>query len=745
MLAAGEPLGKRYVVARAPEDNRAGTLLDLVDHGAAVIHAQILAESPMQPTVMAALRPVLSAVPASAALLRPREIVFTRESIPLSLFDRSGLAPLRDRVKELAVARGPLDTVTTLLGWVATIARELGRVHTAQVSHGAVTARVMLCNATGPVESCVLSGFGIGPLAAQGDTAKVLTPRQDLVDLIASLQELFVVGGVAPEGSLAAKWMLLRHSSQHGEHPALSSGAALAETLTEYIKLATEPEAARPTGRMATLAPPRQNAARVDPAQPSGGGAPSARDTASERSSTRPAPRTPLTATRPVPSARPAPAARSRVPVVAGVVAAVALLGGGAAFVLTRREPGDEPSRGGTSTRVRTRPAPGSRCAGEPAQPDGVRATARVGEYLATCSPDGGRMMLTARVGTRLVARARAPQRGQAWADAPAPDAPSVVELGDLLAQPQADWVAWRNGIGAPIGLARIDAHGALPVPVQLPGWDNVPLRGVYLLHVSDRAVYVATNAVYEAGAIAVLLEVALTPSPRPRVVSWFLGPGTVDAVIPGDHATVLFHTHSHGAGAVTQHALTAVTVDLAAVSSTRAPADPTSSMGGHLADAVFTRSAAQTLEGPVLVAAPRGARGAAGEATFLVTVGAVRTPESCASSTRCVGPGAVSTVAFAGAAAPTLTAVAADAQGEDLLPGVGGALDALVLSEAPTAASVHKLVRVASPTGVTTLTAQGSPRARLLSCGDAPWMVYDVERPSALITALPLDCLQSH
>ena len=50
----------------------------------------------------------------------------------------------------------------------------------------------------------------------------------------------------------------------------------------------------------------------------------------------------------------------------------------GAAFVLTHREPDENPSQPGASTRVRTRPAPASRCAGEPAQPDGVRATISV-------------------------------------------------------------------------------------------------------------------------------------------------------------------------------------------------------------------------------------------------------------------------------------------------------------------------------------------------------------------------------
>ncbi len=132
-----------------------------------------------------------------------------------------------------------------------------------------------------------LSGFGIDAFARGNNPENAPSKRADLVALLNALQELFSVGGLSPEGGAAAKWLLLRTSAQHGEHPALASGASLSTALNEMAALRPDDGPPRVV-RAPTLAPPTRSTAGSAAVERPFGLAQTRRGRAQDRSSRSP-------------------------------------------------------------------------------------------------------------------------------------------------------------------------------------------------------------------------------------------------------------------------------------------------------------------------------------------------------------------------------------------------------------------------------------------------------------------------
>jgi len=98
LIAVGDPLGKRFTVSRAPDEERTGALFEVIDRDAAVVTAQLLGVTPSATEHLADLRPVLGAVPSNSSLLRPREITVNRASLPVAIFPVASLVPVGERL-----------------------------------------------------------------------------------------------------------------------------------------------------------------------------------------------------------------------------------------------------------------------------------------------------------------------------------------------------------------------------------------------------------------------------------------------------------------------------------------------------------------------------------------------------------------------------------------------------------------------------------------------------------------------
>ncbi|MEZ4408021.1 MAG: hypothetical protein R3A52_16330 [Polyangiales bacterium] len=759
MITVGEPLGKRYVVSKAPEDSRAGALFEVIDRGAAAVIAQLLADGPVAPEMVGAVGPELLKVPPNGALVRPRELTLTRARVPVAIIDKPGLVPVRDRVAELVTALGAAPAAATLFRWFAAMALDLGRVHEAGVTHGAISLRLVIANAYGPLSGCQLSGFGVGGILRRLDPSLTHTPRQDLVALLNALQEVFATAGVQPEGSAAAKWMLLRHSAQHGEHPALASGESLSKTLEEFAGLATEePErASRPSTvppprdpRRATMAPPpRAGGAAQRPERsgsmrpPSGGERATTTGRTTERRPTQQGGK----------AAPPPPPKPSRAPLIVGALVVIGAGAAAVAFAYRQRKRPQDPAPMG-SVRLR---APGGaplRCpreAGEAIQT--VAGGGAVGEFDAVCGRDD-KIVVAWRAGTGLAAASRASTRGAALERYTPTAVQGAVELGPLLVQPDGVWAAWRNGVGAPLGFARVDTRSAIPRPVALAGWDDVPLQGVWPLKVTPSVAWAVMNVVSEGGSHAVLVEAAMgAGGNRPPAITWYLGPGAVRATIPGDTSTLLFHQRvapAVGSGPA-RHALNVLRVNLGSVGALRPPPQATSVRGANLPDAITRRSPTMYLDGEELSAVPRGVAAPDNYQSFAVTIGQRTLPDACPAPGRCVSPGVVWVVAFPDQGDGVPVPAARNALAEDLMRGDDGTVRVLTYSPAPsaTATATRRLVTVPNPLAPPTgegaaVRGTGLPRARLLSCGPEPWVFVDDGAESPHIAAAPLECLSA-
>lgn len=717
MLTVGESLGKRFVVSRAPDRTLAGAILELTEQGSGPVLAQVLADGPVEPAVIPRIRPALAAIPASRVLLRAKEIVFTHESVPLALYDRNGLVPISSRLPDLVAQQGPRRIVSWLIQCVAMIARDLSRVHDADAAHGAISPDLILCQGAGPVDMAILSGFGIGPIRVNGDPSKRTSPRQDLVDLTTALAELFKRASVSPEGGLAAKWMVLRHSSMHGEHPALASGTIFAEALLDLARMPVGDDVAPArAARPASVAPPKGAAPSKAP-PPSAAPVPDVGDVAPARKRMSPG---------------------TKVAAGLGVVAVLGL--GYVAFRLNRDLFFNTPHANHRARRAQA----GARCPGEQIEHlEGLNSEQPVQQFEAVCASGGGRMVVVARSGTNLLVSGRTATRGQRWIPLPTPPGARAVELGNLYARPDAEWVAWRNSVGSPLALSRFDGHEAHNVDVQLPGWEGQRLQGVHLLQVSDRAAFVATTLVGEANSLAMLLEVALVASDRPRVIAWLLGAGSVDAAIPAERPSVLVH-----ARAGSRHILTSVTIDVAQLSTQLAPASPLAPAGTPMPEGMLRRSTELSIDAAALAFTPLGATAVDGALGYAATSGDLGTGVDCAStSAGCVTPGAVVAAVFPAIGSPTAVPVTTSAWAEDIQMQDSGGFFVMAAATAGGAVTRHQVFDMPSSTAMpsprpVSLGASGGHDARLLGCGAEAWMLSSTANGAgAVVTGIPMGC----
>lgn len=753
MIEAGEPLGTRYVVVRPVAEPHPGVLFEVVDRAGQQLFGQLLHDVAVAPAVAQEVRAALVGMPALASLLKPRDVALTPQALPVAILERpGGVAPIGPRLGGVVEALGKRETTLWLLRQFASIAADLAQVHQAGGVHGAITATSVVCAAEGDVGMPQLTGFGVNAFARGNDPQKAPTRRADLVDLLGAMQSLFTGSGLAPEGGAAAKWSILCASAKHGEHPALASGTSLASAFNEMASLKPDDGAPppRPSMRAATLVGPRSSAP-----PPSASGAPP-RGSAPNRSSTiPPGPRNThpsRTGLRTAPRSEEPPAvptpSKWRVSlkvVIPALVVIAAAVAGAVWYVL---QIGQDVGTGRlTARRQPPASAPTAACEGEShAQAQGIPEF-RGAEFEAVCMPAPDRLALVARKGTEVILTTRAVQRGQRFGEAQTV-ARGVVELGAALARDGVLWVAWRNGVGDPFGVGRVEGERVATVSVPIAGWDSIPLRGAMLLDVNARVAWLVTNIASQTeGAHVILLQVTFGPS-APDVVAWRLGDGVAESVIPGANPAVLLRQRTQE-GAVVHQAFVDVSLNLAAIGQLRRPADPTAVTGAALPEAAAVRSTAQVLDGAVTGVVRHGVE-VGGAHAWLVARGGVRPVDSCDAPERCHSAGPVVVLAFSRGEAPAVTPIIPSGWATELYA-VDGGLRALT-----TAANVagvelpfHTAVTLATPR-----TAPGaervnvatfrSPRVRVVACGREAWSVFDAAQPSPALSALPTACVQA-
>lgn len=745
MIEAGEPIGTRYVVVNTVTEPRAGVIFEVADHGGMQFHGQLLCATPVAPAVAAGVRQALVSLPALPTVLKPRDVALTSHALPVSLLERPGGAThATSRLSEVVDALGKREATVWLFRQVAAVANDLAQVHQGGTIHGAIGAQSLVCAAIGEPGNLQLTGFGIDAFARNGGADAAPTKRTDLVALLNALQELFSASGLSPEGGAAAKWLLLRTSAQHGEHPALASGTALATALNEMAAL--RPDDASPrVVRAQTLAPPtratQSRASSAPGARPSS--SPGARKT--DPVSRRPGPgsiKPPAEVESDPPPSRPKVHLAVVIP---GILLITAVVAAGVWYALHAASDVSVARLQGPP------PAPhlaaGAACQGEdPAHLEGIADFQAPAQFDAVCLPSPDRLGWLVRSDTSVRLLTRATTRG-AHASEGIAVGQGAVELGTALVRESALWVSWRNGVGAPFGLARVEGERVATVSVPLQGWESVPLKGAWLLDVNARDAWIVTSVLHEGSEHAVLLQVTFGPS-SPDVVAWLAGPGVVHGVIAGENPAILMGRKLNGDAP--RHELSDVTFNLAAIRAARRPSDPSSARGAALPDVAVTRSTGLVLDSAAIGAAGRGVTVGTTHA-WLVARGGVQPSEGCLVPERCHTPGPVTVLAFAQGAAPTATQVAPTGWAVDLAAAQGGGLSALVntANVAGVPVPFHTLFTLANPTSPPTapqrnLTTGRSPRARIIACGSETWVAFDATHPSPVLTALPLSCVNT-
>lgn len=689
---------------------------------------QVLAEVPVDLAMAQAVRGDLTVVPAMPTVLKPREIALSASGLPVGVLERPGLVRLRDRLSALDEEQKK-TVASVLLKAFATLANDIAMMHQSGQIHGAISSGVILAGSTGDLTGALLSGFGVTSFARRlGKLASEPTARGDLVDLLGSLHDLFLVAGAQPDGGAAAKWTLLRHAAMHGEHPALASANALATQLNEIAAIAAGDDRATPRpSRMPTINAPMRPRSSMIPGDPT---------PSSQPRSTSGVPRKTLP-----PSGRgsvrvepPRPKRwRFSAGILVGGLAVIGILGSAAAYYIW-----DARTNRGDARLVQPRVRFAPRACTDETDETALAVTLQhpAPQFDATCVD--GRIVVVTRDGTQLLAAQRGAARGQRFGET-LRLGESVVEIGAPVAVDNSAWVVWRNGVGTPFGVAQLGADAAAPRSIALTGWENVAAHGVGLLHATARTAWITITVDGDASSHGVLIEAGL--GDRPRVRSWRLGDGRVAAAIPGPRPTVLMDTHGDNA-----HELRAVSLDLASIEALPGN-DRATTLGAELPVSAMSRSEPLRVEGDQLVSPRLGALTTAGARVFAVMTGTRRPPASCPEAARCVGPGAVRLASFPATGAGALTEVVGRAWLEDLRAEGGERIEVLVRPASPAdePTNTRRVVSVelgaAAPPG-RPVDAEGPPRARSLRCGEEAWIVHDLASSSNLV-ATPAICAE--
>jgi len=749
-----------------------GDVFEVVRRDAAIVHGQLLSGRPVEPDALADLRAELGLVPPAPCVLVPRDLLLSTGSLPVAVLEAPLLLPATRVGPDWLTTLGRGPFVRGLLQSVAAMAEALGAGHTVGFVHGSIEATQVFARSPEPGSTLCLAGFGMSYFGR--GTAETPVARRDLVDLVRVLHTLFGLVRAEPEGAAAVKWLLLRQSAMHGEHPALASGTQLAETLRDLARLDTEeaPRATRQSPRATTLAPVR------------GPSSPPRRDGPGRHPAFEPddglSPREPLRrSTRPqsghqAPLAiRPKPTVRlgRTLGVAAGLSVALVALAGGLTLYNARHHLRTM-SQGRLS--LRSRPDPSALCPGElAASAEGLAFSGRVADFDLGCTGDRDAPLLVvvAREDTGIRVVTRPARRGASLSLAPLPLARGAVELGPMLVPPsdagdpsagQPLWFAWRNGVGAPFSVARLEGNASRLRPVSVAGWDDIPLHGAHTVWAEGSTAWVVTSVGDRAHRHALLLALSSVVGHTP-VIAWRIADAYAVATIPGPRPVVLLHETTPEATGIT---LRTITLDLATLAAARlsgALVDPTLIQGAPMPPRA--RSVSGTLQlttGQELDVVPRGQRDAAGIAHFVLTVGPRMPAERCAETGRCVGVGQVLHASFQGAELPTATVVSQRAWAEALLPpdvpeetGDAGPPQGLmaVLREATPEGlpgTGRRLVPLDAPgagadggvVAETTLAQVGGVRAQWARCGGETWVAVREDLPTARLIVRPAACL---
>jgi hypothetical protein len=695
MVAVGDKLGGRYFITKAEGKLAPGDFLEVRDAQANIFYAQVLATKAMtSPEVTALAREVASVSPMPTLFL-PDEVTQDPSGVPFAIFSRAPAAPLLDDLR-MYESGGSKErralTFRAFTGAFGVLAEDLGKAGGSRSVHGAIGAQHLGATGRDATLKLELRGFGIDAAARIQGRQERPAPRVDAAALFLTLHDLLDKTWSLPEGPALVKWNLLLACARAGDHPALQTTTALSRFLRDVLydaESARESPAARAAASLA-----------ADPA-------PSAPPAA--RASAAPPRRVDLRAL----------FEANRRAFIGGAIAFGVVAIAGVALTLT-----DGPST--------APPPPPSRAV---ARADGGAAEALpacVSESLpaptsADLAPDGdlfdavcagSSLRLFSTSGANVVHAARDARRGARFADAVTLVTDGRNGGADALAVGATPWVAWRHERRFSVGRAG-ESTTPVTATAELPGsW-----RGAWLLSVTERQAWVATTLDRPEGSLVVAVRLPIDQGGDTlRVYS--LGEGTIDAVIPGDTASLLVR-RTQGR----RHDFTCITATTAVLPVLAQPGAPDAADAGPPMGAIpevsLQRTAAFTVEAERVTASPKGVGRNSDARSFLLTEGAD-------------GGGAVTLLTYPPQGSPVGQVLVPRGTGVGL--GANGRGEAVAVVTEASATLLFTRVEGEAPSRERT-PLRGVTRARVIPCGDEPWVAFATTEP-ARVAALPLVCL---
>jgi hypothetical protein len=692
MVAVGDKLGGRYFITKAEAKLSPGEFLEVRDAQANVFYAQVLGTKPMsQPEVTALAREVASVSPMPTLFL-PDEVTQDPTGVPFAIFSRAPAAPLLDdlRMYESGGSKErralTFRALTTAFGLLA---EELGRAGGSRSVHGAIAANHVGATGRDDTLKLELRGFGIDAAARLQARQERPAPRVDAAAIFLTLHDLLhKTGSLPPEGAALVKWNLLLACARAGDHPALQTTTALSRFLRDVLADAEKVREA-PTARHATA---------------------------------------PAEASSPPPAASPVPPPprrfdprawfddHRRAAIGGAIGIGVLALAGVAASMMD-----DAPAV--------TTPPPAVPAA---ARDGGAEALpACVGESLpapasAELAPDGdlfesvcagASLRLFSSSGANLMHAAREARRGARFGDAVTLVTGGRTGGADALGVGAASWVAWRQGQRFSVGRVGDDATPVI-ASAEVPGsW-----RDAWLLSVTERQAWVASTLDRPDGSLVVAIRLPIDQGGDTLRV-YALGPGTIEAVIPGETASLLVRRTQGRSHEFT--CITATTAVLPVLAQHDAPDAGDASPMGTIPEVSLQRTPVFTAEGERVAAAPVGVGRVGAPRTFLLTEGAE-------------GVGAVTLLTYPPQGSPVAQVLVRRGSGVGL--GANGRGEPVaVVGEGPatllfTRGDAEAPVRERIPL-------RGVLQAQVVTCGGEPWLAYASATP-ARVAALPLVCL---
>lgn len=690
MVAVGDKLGGRYFITKAEGKLTPGEFLEVRDAQANVFYAQVLSTKSMtQPEVAALAREVASVSPMPTLFL-PDEVTQDPSGVPFAIFSRAPSAPLLDdlRMYESGGSRERRAlTFRAFTSAFSVLAEDLGKAGGSRSVHGAIAAPHLGATGRDATLKLELRGFGVDAAGRIQAKQERPVPRVDAAALFLTAHDLLDKTGSLPEGPALVKWNLLLACARAGDHPALQTTTALSRFLRDVLadaESARESPAARAAASLA-----------ADPA--------------------------------PTPSPAPAPPPRRvdlrawfdehRRAVVGGAIAAGVIGLAGVALTLTDgppavpTPPSARPAGRADGGAAEALPACVSESIPAPTSTD----LAPDGELFdAVCA--GASLRLFSTSGADVLHAARDARRGARFADVVTLVTGGRTGGADALAVGATPWVAWRHERRFSVGRAG-ESTTPVTASAELPGsW-----RGAWLLSVTERQAWVATTLDRPEGSLVVAMRLPIDQGGDTlRVYS--LGEGTIDAVIPGDTASLLVRRTQGRRHDFT--CITATTAVLPVLALPGAPDDAGPPMGA-IPEVSLQRTAAFTVEAERVTASPNGVGRNSDARSFLLTEGAD-------------GVGAVTLLTYPPQGSPVGQALVPRGSGVGL--GANGHGEAVaVVTEGPSTLLFTRVEGEAPTRERTAL--RGVTRAMVLTCGDEPWVAFTASSP-ARVAALPLVCL---